>query len=185
MKRDYAHDILGLIQTRWSPRAFSSEKINRDDLMALFEAARYAPSCFNEQPWRFIVASTEEELAVMQDLLVESNRVWAKAAPVLMLILSKKTFNLDNKDNYWHMFDAGTAWGYFSLEAERRGLITHAMGGFSRKKAHDVYNIPEGYSVIAIVAVGKAGNPADLPEELREREEPALRNSLNSLFFNR
>lgn len=183
MARDFNHEIMSEIKERWSPRAFSQEAVAQEDLMALFEAARYAPSCFNEQPSRFIVAETPDELAKMQSILAESNLVWAKHAPVLVLVLSHKLFSQNGKDNYWHMFDAGTAFGYLSLEAVRRGLITHAMGGFSRKKAQESYNIPEDITIVAVIAVGKPGNRADLTPELQEREEPGLRRPLDSFFY--
>lgn len=183
MTRDFNYDIMAEIKERWSPRAFSAEPLDQADLMALFEAARYAPSCFNDQPWRFIVAQTKDELDKMRGILVESNLVWAKHAPILVLVLSQKLFSVNGKENYWHMFDAGTAWGYLSLEAARRGLITHAMGGFSRKKAQEIYNIPEDMSVIAVVAIGKPGRKEDLPLELEEREVPGLRRPLESFFL--
>ncbi|MBT9177294.1 MAG: malonic semialdehyde reductase RutE [Firmicutes bacterium] len=183
MAREFKHDVLDLIKTRWSPRAFSPEAVPKEDLLALCEAARYAPSCFNEQPWRFVLATSPDELANLQSILVESNLVWAKAAPALLLILAKKTFTSTGKDNYWHMFDSGTAWGYLSLEAERRGLVTHGMGGFSKKKAQDLYSLPDDLIPIAVIAIGKLGQRLELPEKLREREHPGERNSLESLFF--
>jgi len=183
MKRDFAYDILPLIQTRWSPRAFAPLPLTKDELMPLFEAARYAPSCYNEQPWRFVLASSSEELTAMQELLSESNRLWAKNAGALVLILAQKTFELDGKENPWHMFDAGAAWGYLSLEAEKRGLQTHCMGGFSKKKAQEFYRLGEKYAPIAIVAIGKPGDVSALPHELKEREHPGTREPLASLFY--
>jgi nitroreductase len=183
MNRVFDYEILDLIQERWSPRAFSTDPIEKEDVMAVLEAARYAPSCFNEQPWRFIVAQEPEELSRMQGILTEDNREWAKYAPVLILILSKKTFELNGKENYWHMFDAGTSWGFLSLEAQRRGLITHAMGGFSRKRATEEYKIPEEYTVIAAVAMGRMGSQEHLSPRNREREKPGLRVPLNEVIF--
>jgi len=183
MTREYNYDILDLIKERWSPRAFGPEKVDQEDVLATLEAARYAPSCFNEQPWRFILATKPEDLAKMQSILVEDNLTWAKYAPVLMLILAKNVWALNGKDNYWHMFDAGTAWGYLSLEAQRRGLITHAMGGYNRNKARELYSIPEEYSIIAVVAMGKMGNMDNLSQENKEREKPAVRNPLGDIFF--
>lgn len=181
--REFNHDILELIKERWSPRAFSQESIEYEDILATLEAARYAPSCFNEQPWRFVLATEPEELSKMQSILNEENLEWAQHAPVLILILSKNIWAFNGKENYWHMFDAGTAWGYLSLEAQRRGLITHAMGGYNRKKARELYNIPDEYSIIAVVAVGKMGNPDNLSPRNKEREKPAQRNALAEILF--
>jgi len=181
--REYNYDILDLIKSRWSPRAFSSNPVAERDLLAICEAARFAPSCFNEQPWRFILANTPDEVSKMQSILTESNLEWAKHAPALLLILAKKTFSQTGQDNYWHMFDAGTAWGYLSLEAQSRGLITHGMGGFSKKKAQELYQLPLDLAPLAVIAIGKLGQSENLPLHLREREHPAGRNPLASLFF--
>jgi len=180
--REFNYDILDLIKSRWSPRAFSTEPVAMGDLLALCEAARFAPSCFNEQPWRFILATTPDELTKMQSILTASNLEWAKHAPALLLILAKKTFSQNGQDNYWHMFDAGTAWGYLSLEAQSRGLITHGMGGFSKKKAQDLYQLPLDLAPLAVIAIGKLGQSENLPEHLREREHPGGRSDLGSLF---
>ena len=181
--RDFSYEISETIKKRWSPRAFSGEPVDEDDLMALFEAARYAPSCFNEQPWRFIVATTEDEIQVMRSLLNESNQEWANKAPVLALLVAKKSFAKDGQPNNWHAFDAGTAWGFLALEAERRGLITHAMGGFSKVKAHELLAIPGKYEVLAMIAIGKMGKKEELPPALQEREEPAMRKPLKEIVF--
>jgi len=182
MPRDFNHEILQEIKHRWSPRAFSAEPVAEEDVLALLEAARFAPSCYNEQPWRFIVARTPRDLASMQSLLAEQNHAWAHRAPVLILLLAKRTFTQDGQENYWHMFDTGTAWGYLSLEAQRRGLISHAMGGFSRKRAVALYNLPPDIVPMAVVAIGKPGDAALLTPELRERERPGLRKPLQTLL---
>jgi len=183
MDRNFRYDIMPEIKGRWSPRAFSKDKISRADIHTLIEAARYAPSCFNEQPWRFLIADTEETLTKMRSILYESNQVWANNAPVLLLICAKKTFSENSKDNYWHMFDAGTAWGFLSLEAHRIGLITHAMGGFSRKAAGEAFQIPEDLDIVTVVAIGKMGDPALLPEDLKKEEFPNTRKEIEELLF--
>lgn len=183
INRKVNYDIMEEIVQRWSPRAFSSEPIKEEELMAMLEAARFAPSCFNEQPWRFIVGYTSETREKVVSVLAESNRVWAAKAPVLLIICAKKTFAMNGKDNFWHMFDAGTAWGYFSLEAQRRGFQTHGMGGFDKKKTVEIFGLGEEYQPIAAVAVGKYGNPEELPEQLREREVPAERKPLEDLIL--
>lgn len=184
MAREFNYDIMPEIKERWSPRAFDSRKVSRDKIKALLEAARYAPSCFNEQPWRFIIADEEGSLQKMQGILAPSNQVWANKAPVLILVVSKKTFTLNGKDNYWHMFDAGTAWGYFSLEAQRHGLITHAMGGFNREKAREEFHIPEDYSIIAVIAVGYYGQKDGLSQDLQSREHPEDRMEIVNILLN-
>ncbi|MDW7740630.1 MAG: nitroreductase family protein, partial [Bacillota bacterium] len=127
MSRVFNYDIMPEIKTRWSPRAFSSKPVAKEELMALLEAAHYAPSCSNEQPWRFLIADNAEKLAKLFSVLNEGNQAWANKAPVLILLIGKNHFEKTEKANHWHMFDSGTAWGFLSLEAERRGLITHAM----------------------------------------------------------
>jgi nitroreductase len=171
------------IKKRWSPRSFSKERISRADIYHILEAARYAPSCFNEQPWRFLIADTEHNLTKMRSILYEKNQIWANNAPVLVLICAEKTFAENGKDNYWHMFDAGTSWGFLSLEAHRMGLITHAMGGFSRKKTREAFQIPENLDIITVVAIGKMGDPSMLPEDLSKEEFPKMRKELEELLL--
>ncbi|WP_407308921.1 nitroreductase family protein [Desulfosporosinus sp. SB140] len=183
MLRKFNFEIMPEIKERWSPRAFDSQAISRDEIMAVLEAARFAPSCFNEQPWRFIIADEEESLQKMREALTPSNQEWANKAPVLILIASKKTFTLNGKGNFWHMFDAGTAWGYLSLEAQRRGLITHAMGGFNREKARVEFHIPEDYDIITVIAVGHYGQKDCLSGELQDREHPEDRVELRELIM--
>lgn len=183
MERTFNYDILPQIKQRWSARAIDSTKIPKEEILALLEAARYAPSCFNEQPWRFIVADEEESLKAMRAVLTPSNQIWANSAPVLILIAAKKTFTLNNKENYWNMFDAGTAWGYLSLEAQKRGLITHAMGGFSKDAARAAFKIADDFAVITIVAVGRYGNKESLNEELKAREHPDVRKEIKELML--
>jgi len=179
MARRFLYDIMQEIKNRWSPKAFSSEKISHEDIQAILEAACFAPSCFNEQPWRFLVATQEEDLNLLGNLLTEKNQRWAKKAPALILILAHRYFKYNGKENRWHQFDAGTAWGYLSLEAEKRGLITHGMGGFKRKKIREVLNISEDYEIIAVIAVGKIGNKNDLEEEFKKEEFPNTRRTVS------
>ncbi len=182
-KRIFNYDIMPEIQERWSPRAFSDEKVSREEILALLEAARYAPSCFNEQPWRFRIADDEASLAKMRSVLTDSNREWASRAPVLILIAAVKTFEQNGAPNPWHTFDAGTAWGYLSLEAQRRGLITHAMGGFSKENARKAFDISEDLTIITVVAVGKYGDKGSLSKENQEREYPQARERIEDLLL--
>ena len=183
MYRNFNFEIMPEIKERWSPRAFSSKPITQDEILGLIEAASYAPSCFNEQPWRFLVADNEISLQKMRGVLAQSNQEWANNAPLLIMIVSKKTFTLNNKENYWHMFDAGTAWGFLSLEAQRRGLITHAMGGFDREKARKEFAIADDYSIITVIAVGHYGQKENLSEDLQNREHPEGRMKINDLLL--
>lgn len=181
--RDYNYPLLEWIEKRWSPRAISPEAIDRDDVAAVIDAARQAPSCFNEQPWRFIVAQDPESLEVLRGFLSEKNHRWAGKAPVLMLILATKTFKASGKPNRWNQFDSGTAWGFLSLEALRRGYVTHAMAGYSRNRVIETLKVPEDYDVIAMVAMGRYGNPADLDADFLEEEEPSERMPLEKIML--
>jgi len=183
--REFDYEVIEEIQTRWSPRAFDPEReVPDDDLMGMLEAARYAPSCFNEQPWRFIVGRRgDSNYERIKAALTDSNREWAYKASVLMMILSEQNFDYNQKPNRWHLFDAGTAWGYLSLEAERRGLITHAMAGYSRDQIREAFNVPEDLSIIAAVAVGYYGDKEALSSKNFEKEKPSPRKSIQEILF--
>ncbi|MEN1758899.1 nitroreductase family protein [Anoxynatronum sibiricum] len=185
--RTFDHEILDEVKKRWSPRAFDPNRpVSEADLMGVMESARYAPSCFNEQPWHFLVTiKGEADYEKMLEVLAETNREWASKAPVLMLILSRKLFSRNDKENRWHLFDAGTSWGYLSLEAQRRGLHTHAMGGFSVSRAREIFEIGEDTSVIAAVAMGYYGRKEDLNPELQKKENPATRKPINEILMGR
>lgn len=183
MTRKFNYDVMLEVKERWSPRAISSNKIDKEEIYHILEAARYAPSCFNDQPWRFLIADTEDTLSKMRSVLNEANQVWANRAPVLLLICSLQTFSQNGKDNYWNHFDAGTAWGFLSLEAQRIGLVTHAMGGFSRKKAREVFDIPDNLDILTVVAIGNIGDPSLLPEDLRSEEIPNTRKEIKELLL--
>lgn len=180
--RNYNYEIMDVIKDRWSPRAFSREAVNQEDLNAIMEAARFAPSCFNEQPWLYMVASEEKSLQVLQSLLMEKNLMWAKNAPVLILVLCKDDFDHNGKENKYCKFDTGTSWGFLSLEATRRGYYTHAMAGFKKKSTRRVLNLPENYHPIAMVALGKPGDIHDLDESFRKDESPSSRKPLEEVM---
>ncbi|MEW9093849.1 MAG: nitroreductase family protein [Clostridiaceae bacterium] len=184
MNRSFNYNILEEIKKRWSPRAFKEESLSKEDLLPLIEAARYAPSCFNEQPWKFLLMYKNEHLNMTRRILVDSNRLWADKASAFIIILSKNIFDLDGRENYWSKFDAGTAWGYLSLEAEKRGLITHAIGGFKKDLARETLNIPREYDILAVVAIGHLGDKTTLPtEDLINREEPGSRKPLEEVYI--
>ncbi|HEX3146961.1 MAG TPA: nitroreductase family protein [Gemmataceae bacterium] len=174
------HPIDPLFLDRWSPRAMSGEAVGQADLMTLLEAARWAPSSFNNQPWRILYAHRDTpNWPLFFDLLVDANKAWAANAGVLLLFVSKKTFDHNGKPSITHSFDCGAAWANFALQGCRLGLVVHGMQGFDYDKARINLKVPEGYQVEAMIAVGKAGDPATLPEKLREKETPNSRRPLS------
>ena len=153
--RQPSYPIQPVILNRWSPRAMTGEGLSDEDLLPLFEAARWAPSSRNEQPWRFIYAKREEpEWGTFFNLLNESNQVWCKHAAVLTVLISKKTFSADAKANAAFAFDAGASCENFALEGTSRGLVAHCMVGFDDVRARKELNVPGDFEVIAIVAIG-------------------------------
>jgi nitroreductase len=178
-KRRAGHPIDRLFLDRWSPRAMTGESIAQEDLMVLFEAARWAPSSFNNQPWRILYARRDgEHWPLFLDLLVESNQIWANKAAALLLFISKTTFDRNNKPARTHSFDAGAAWENLALQATLRGYVVHGMQGFDYDRAKTALGIPEEYQVEAMVAVGKPGRRESLPENLQAIEEPNDRRPL-------
>ncbi|MBN2260396.1 MAG: nitroreductase family protein [Clostridiales bacterium] len=173
--RKVENEILDLIEMRWSPRAFSDEKVALEEIYALIEAASLAPSCFNEQPWRFIVFYDDDQVEKLKGFLSDKNKLWNKSVRTYILILTKKHFDHDRKDNKWAEFDSGTAWGFLSLEAERRGLITHAMAGFARNAVIQHLDIHEDFTPIALIAVGKYGDVNLLDEIFKSSEKSSER----------
>ena len=182
-KRQAAYAIDEAYINRWSPRAFSTKEVEEEKLNAIFEAARWAPSAANWQPWKYIVARSEEDRATFLSFINENNVEWCKRAPVLVLTISKKTRNEEGDPNPWHAFDAGTAWGYLSLEAYRQGLITHGMGGFDKDKARALLEIPAEYDINAVVAVGYHDPTTLLSERNQQREVPSDRKPIESFVF--
>lgn len=130
-----------------------------------------------------MVADSDEKLNRMRNILNTGNQGWANKAPVLILVVSLKTFEKNGTENHWNMFDAGTAWGYLSLEAERQGLITHAMGGFDREKARSEFKIPEEYDIISVIAVGYYGDKSELSEFNQNREHPQPRREIDDILL--
>lgn len=182
--RTFDYAVMDEIQEHWSPRAFDrNHPVPNEELMAILEAASYAPSCFNEQPWRYIIARTPQQLEKLTSVLNPSNKLWASNAPVLLLILSKQLFAKNGKPNKWHQFDAGTSWAFLLLEAQRRGIITHAMSGFNADMAREIYAIPDDMTIIAAVAVGYYGDINDLDSDLQAREHPSPRLSTDEITY--
>lgn len=181
--RDYRqpeYDVNDIFLNRWSPRAMSGEPITNEELMSLFEAARWAPSSFNGQPWFFIYATRDSEhWQTFYDLLVEFNQQWCEKAAVLLVILSRKTFERNGKPNPCHSLDTGSAWYSLCLQGSIRGLVVHGMAGFDYEKARSALNIPDDYQVEAMAAVGKPAPKETLPSALQEKEAPSTRKSIS------
>jgi nitroreductase len=176
------HPIEELFLDRWSPRAMSGGSVSAEELMALFEAARWAPSSYNNQPWRILYARRDtEHWPVFLGLLVEGNRAWAKDAAALLLFVSKETFDFNGQPYPTHSFDTGAAWENLALQATLKGLVTHGMQGFDYERARTELNIPAGFRVEAMIAVGRPGDPASLPEKMREMEAPSGRKPLSEI----
>lgn len=170
-KTDYpVHDI---IRNRWSPRAFSDEPVEKDLLLRLFDAARWAPSSYNEQPWRFIVATKEhpDEYEQLSRVLNEYNRKWATTAPVLILTVVKENFERTGKTNRVAEHDLGAAMSYLTFEATANDLFVHQMAGILPEKANEIFDIPEGFRPLTMAAVGYLGEPDRLPEDLARKEQ--------------
>jgi nitroreductase len=166
------HPVHELIATRWSPYAFADRPVSKADLLSLFEAARWAPSSYNEQPWSYLVATREEpqEFERLLSCLVEGNQAWAKAAPVLALGCTSLNFVRNGQPNAAALHDLGLASMSLCLEATARGLSVHQMIGIVPSRARVVYEIPEGVQPLTGVAIGYAGDPAVLPETMRTRD---------------
>jgi len=158
----------------------TGEAISNEDLMTLFEAARWAPSSYNNQPWRMLYAHRDtEQWSLFFDLLVEFNQGWAKDASALVLFISKTTMDMDGSPSVTHSFDTGSAWENFALQGWLKGFVVHGMQGFDYDRARSELSIPEGYQVEAMIAVGKPADPEALPAGLRERETPSDRRALD------
>ena len=180
--RKPAQDILPLFYTRWSPRSMTGEKMTEKDLLPLFEAARWAPSSYNGQPWRFVIALTQKDKDQFMNFLGDFNQQWCKKASALVVICSQKNFEYNNKPNRHHSFDTGSAWCSLALEGARRGYVVHGMAGFEADKARTELKIPERYEVEAMCAIGKLDKPENLPPEIAKSETPNHRKKLPEII---
>jgi nitroreductase len=165
------YPIHELLRERWSPRAYDPRPIEREKLLSLFEAARWAPSSNNEQPWRFIVAPRQDEAAFnkLHDVLMEGNQRWAQNAGVLVLAVTKRQRKDRPNKNAQH--DLGQAVANLTVQATALGLSLRQMGGIHADRAHEVYGIPEdSYQVLNAIAIGYTVDPEDIPEDMRDRE---------------
>lgn len=177
------HDTLRL---RWSPRAFADRPVEPSVVGSLLEAARWAPSCYGEEPWAFLVAMSQQpaEHERMVQCLVEGNQAWAKSAPVLMVSLAKKIFAHNGKPNAHAWHDVGLAVSQLTVQAMAMDLYVHQMGGIHREKICTDFNVPDEWEPVAGIAIGYLGDPASLPGPLQERENaPRKRKPLEGFVF--
>jgi len=185
---DTSAPVNDLIISRWSGVSYDAEKmVSTSDLQSLAEAARWAPSCFGDQPWRVIFCSKQEdETAWLQafECLGEGNQPWCKHAPVLAIICADTRFSKNDKPNGWGAYDTGAAAVSLCLQAADLGLMTHQMAGFSPDQARSTFAIPERYQPMAMMTIGYQLPEDKLPEEFRGRElKPRVRNPLGENFF--
>ena len=182
--RSTTHEINSLIVNRWSPRSFMPEEISDKELFSLFEAARWAPSSSNSQPWRFIFAKrNSKNWNDLFNLLVDFNKQWCADASVLVVIVSRKNFEHNGQPSITHQFDTGSAWENLAIQAVSQGLITHAMAGFDYEKARKDLEVPADFEVVAMIAIGKRGPKENLSTELQAREVPNTRKPLSELVM--
>ena len=180
------HPILQVLAERWSPYVFADRSVSEADLRSLFEAARWAASSYNEQPWNYLVATRENsrEFGRLLSCLVETNQAWAKAAPVLVLGGVRLQFTKNNQDNRAAVHDLGLAAGNLLVEATTRGFSVHQMIGILPDKAREVYQIPEHFEAWTAMAIGYKADPAKLPNALKERDlAPRQRKPLSEFVF--
>ena len=182
-QRQVEFDCEDIFPKRWSPRSLSPE-VTKEDLMKCFEAARWAPSSYNGQPWRFVYAINRTPAwDILKQIPNEFNQKWALNAGALVLTVSRKTFAYKNKPNIHYAHDTGAAWMSFALQAEMQGLYTHAMAGIEYEKTKEILKIPEDYEVLAMFAVGKMGSKDSLPQDLKDKEAPSQRKPVSEFTF--
>jgi nitroreductase len=177
------YPIESIFIDRWSPRAMTGESLTERELLTLFEAARWAPSTYNEQEWRFLYATREgPHWQTFLELLMEANQVWCRHAAVLVVVLSHRVFERNGKINPVHTFDSGAAFENLALQGAVMGLVVHGMAGFDRDKARAALAVPGDYDVEAMVALGRPGDPDQLPPELQAREKPSGRKPVREII---
>ncbi len=177
-------EIQSVIKNRWSPRSFSDKAVSEDQLLRILEAARWAPSSFNEQPWRFIVGvKGDETYEKLFNCLVEFNQIWATTAPVLVLAIGNK-LSSKGGNNSVYQYDVGQGMAYLTLQAEAEGLKSHQMGGFSKDKARELFNIPEDFDPLVMSAIGYQDAPEKLKPDFADMErQPRERKPMAELVF--
>ncbi len=182
--RNSSCPINPLILNRWSARAMSGQTVSENELKSLFEAARWAPSSYNNQPWRFLYVTKEDSnWQKMFNLLVPFNQSWTQNAAVLILVLSARNYEHNKEFSKTHSFDAGAATQNLALQGSSIGLVVHVMEGFDYDKARSEFNIPQEYDIEAMIVVGKPGSKEVLPSELQEKETPSDRRAIDDFVF--
>lgn len=177
-------EIMPFFIDRWSPRAMTGEELGREELLRMLEAARWAMSSMNNQPWRFLYAfRNTPHWETFFNLLTPGNQAWCRNAGALLVMVSKTTFDFNGKPARTHSYDTGAAWYSFALQGVMMGLVVHGMQGFSYERAKEELGVPEGYQVEAMAAVGRPGDPEDLPQNLQAREEPSQRKKVEEFAF--
>jgi nitroreductase len=176
---------LEVIRDRWSPAIYSPRTVEPEKLLSILEAARWAPSSYNAQPWSFLVARKEEpeEFARMLSCLVPGNVVWAQHVPVLMISVAKLNFEHNENANRHAFHDTGIATGFLMLQAASLGILAHGMAGFDAAKARELYGIPESHEAVAAIGMGYAGDEQGAPEELLKRNKRRPRRTLKQFVF--
>jgi nitroreductase len=183
-KRRSDFEIDPIFLNRWSPRSMTGESLSDEELMPLFEAARWAPSSYNAQQRRFLYARRDTpHWDIFFDLLAEGNKVWCGNAAVLVVVIARKNFEFNEKLSRTNVYDTGAAWENLALEGCRRGLVVHGMQGFDYDKARTALSIPDNYDVCAMIAIGHRGRKENLPPELQEAEEPNDRRPLGEIVM--
>lgn len=176
---DNQYPLQSDIQARWSPYAFAETPLTTAELGSIFEAARWAPSAYNEQPWRFVIASKDADpdtYAVIFGSMIDWNKMWTATAPILIAVVAKKTFSHDGSANPWGPYDAGQAAAYLSLQATSMGLYTHQMAGFDPTALTEGLDLSDDYAPVALIALGHLGNPDTLPiDPLKDKHNDVTR----------
>lgn len=180
------YELHSPLQDRFSPRAFADKDIDAQTIRSLFEAARWAPSCFNEQPWSFFVAhrGQQESYEKVFSCINEFNQSWAKNAPLIVISVIKKHFDLDGRENKHAGHDLGLAVAQLTIQAQSAGLSVHQMAGFHPDKAKEVFSIPDGFEALTALAIGYPGNPSQLSDVLQQKEvAPRKRKAQKEFVF--
>ena len=179
------HPVMDVIHERWSPAVYSPASVEPGKLLSVLEAARWAPSCNNAQPWSFLVARREDPdaFARMLTCLVPGNVTWAQHAAVLMISVARRDFEHNGKPNRYALHDTGIATGFLMLQAASMGVLAHGMGGFDPAKAREIYQIPETHEAVAAIALGYPGDATNAPDELQRRNKRRPRHELNQFVF--
>ena len=181
--------IFDLLAERWSPRAFLEKPVEKEKLQKIFEAARWSASCFNEQPWRFIVGEKEQGQVFdkLYETLSENNKLWCRAVPVLVSVIGRTAFSHNDQPNKWYQYDLGQSAVHITVQAMAEGLHVHQMAGFDKEKVRKAFGIPENFDPLTMIAIGYIGDPETLPEKFKTTElsERSRKNPENIVYSGR